>query len=151
MTKFPIIYWLPNMHKTLYGLGFIVAFKSCATKTLSSIVSKVFKVIHHHVKNFYNKTQFYSSFKKIWILQNSFPITDVLNKRNVRKKPKQLQPLTSAYFIIQFRWQLETTNSRFWLVNILLLKFHTLSEKEMKMIKTQILWWKTTKKCKKNT
>ena len=47
---------------------------------------------------------------------------------------------------IQFHWQLETINSRFWLVNILLRKFDTSSKKEMKMIKTQILWCKTKKK-----
>ena len=47
---------------------------------------------------------------------------------------------------IQFHWQLETTNSYFWLVNILLRKFETLSKKEIKMIKTQISWWKTSKK-----
>ena len=39
---------------------------------------------------------------------------------------------------IQFHWQLETTNSHFWLVNILLRKFDTSSKKEMKMIKTQV-------------
>ena len=40
---------------------------------------------------------------------------------------------------IQFHWQLETTNSRFWLVNILLPKFDTSSKKVMKIIKTQVL------------
>ena len=49
-------------------------------------------------------------------------------------------------FCIQFHWHLETTNSRFWLVNMLFLKFDTSSKKEIKMIKTQILWWKTAKK-----
>ena len=35
-------------------------------------------------------------------------------------------------------------------VNILVRKFDTLSKKEMKIIKTQILWWKTiTRKAKK--
>ena len=34
----------------------------------------------------------------------------------------------------------------FWLLNILLRKFDTSLKKQMKMIKTQILWWKTTKK-----
>ena len=50
---------------------------------------------------------------------------------------------------IQFHWQLETTNSRFWLINILLRKFDTLSEKEMKITKTQIMWWKNKKMPKK--
>ena len=46
----------------------------------------------------------------------------------------------------QFHWNFWTTNSFFWLVNIHLRKFNTLSKKEMKMIKTQLLWWKTNKK-----
>ena len=37
----------------------------------------------------------------------------------------------------------------FWLVNILLRKLDTLSKKEMKTIKTQILWQKSTNKCQK--
>ena len=51
---------------------------------------------------------------------------------------------------IQLHWHLDTTNSRFWLVNMLLRKFDTLSKKEMKMIKTQILWRKAAKKCLKS-
>ena len=38
---------------------------------------------------------------------------------------------------MQFRWQ------------FLLRKFDTLSEKEMEMMKTQILWWKTKKNAQK--
>ena len=37
---------------------------------------------------------------------------------------------------ILFQWQLETTNSCFWLVNIVLRKFDTPWKKETKMIKT---------------
>ena len=47
--------------------------------------------------------------------------------------------MTLAGHSIQFRWQLETTKSRFWLVNVRLPKFDTLSEKEMKMIKTHFV------------
>ena len=56
--------------------------------------------------------------------------------------------LTSFY--IQFHWRLESSNSIFQLVNILLLKFHTLSRKKIKLIKTRILWWKTKKRCQKS-
>ena len=48
--------------------------------------------------------------------------------------------------IIEFHWQLEITNSRSW---NLIRKFDILSEKQITMRKTQILWWKTTKKCQK--
>ena len=50
---------------------------------------------------------------------------------------------------MQFHWQLETTNLRFWLVNILLRKFDTLSKKEIKMIKTNFMMKKKTKKTTK--
>ena len=50
---------------------------------------------------------------------------------------------------IKFPWQFWTTNPSFWLVIILLRKFDASSKKEMKMIKTQIFWWKTLTKCQK--
>ena len=51
---------------------------------------------------------------------------------------------------MQFRWQLETTNSRFWFVNILLRKFDALSEKEMKMINTNFVMKNNKKMPKKH-
>ena len=47
---------------------------------------------------------------------------------------------------MQFHWQLETTNSRFWLVNILLRKFDTLSKKETKWEKRKFCDEKQNKK-----
>ena len=41
--------------------------------------------------------------------------------------------------MIQFHWQLETINSRFWLLNILLRKFDISTKKEMKMTKTDFM------------
>ena len=78
------------MHKNTISSRFIVAFKikTCSTKQLSNIFSKVFKLIYNHVDNFRNKNQFYSSFQKFWVLQNSFPIINTLNKINARKKAK---------------------------------------------------------------
>ena len=47
----------------------------------------------------------------------------------------------------QFHWQILITNFGVWLVNILLQKFDTSSEKEMEMRKTIFLWKSTIKKC----
>ena len=49
---------------------------------------------------------------------------------------------------IQFHWQFLITYSGFWLVNILLLKFDTSSNKEMRMIKIHFL--DKTKKCQES-
>ena len=50
---------------------------------------------------------------------------------------------------MQFHWQLETTNSRFWLVNILLRKFDT-SSKRKKMITTNFMMKNNKDMSKKN-
>ena len=57
--------------------------------------------------------------------------------------------LNYSFLYIQFHCQFLITNSRFWFVSILLRKFDASSRKEMKIIKTQILTWKTTKNAKK--
>ena len=65
-----IIYWLHKMDKTSISSRFTVTSKSCSTKQLSNIVSKLFKMIYNHVENFHNKSQCLSSFKKFWVEQN---------------------------------------------------------------------------------
>ena len=69
-----IMYWLPKMHKTLIGVRFIVASKNYSAKPLSDTISKIFKLIFNTLENFHNKSFFYSSCKKFWVVQNSFPI-----------------------------------------------------------------------------
>ena len=86
----PIMYWLPKMHKTPVGARFIVASKNCSTKPLSNVVSKVFKMLFSHVQSFHKRSHFYSSFKKFWVVQNSFPIIDKLNTINTRKKAQTI-------------------------------------------------------------
>ena len=49
-------------------------------------------------------------------------------------------PMSGNNTFTQFHWPLETTNSRFWLVNILLWKFDPLSEKEMKVLSNIFSW-----------
>ena len=82
----PIMYWLPKMYKTPIGARFIVASKNCSTKPLPYIISKVFKMVFNHVESFYRKSLFYMSFKKFWVLENSFTVVTKLNKINTRKK-----------------------------------------------------------------
>ena len=45
------------------GSGVILASKSCSTKQLPIIFSKIFKIIYKHVETFHHKNWFYSSFK----------------------------------------------------------------------------------------
>ena len=53
--------------------------------SLSDKIFKIFKMIFNTVKSFHNKRFFYLGFRKVWVVQNSFPIVTKLNKINVKK------------------------------------------------------------------
>ena len=76
------MYWTPKMHKDPVGCRFIIASKNCSTKLLSKNVSKVFKLIYNQIENFHLKSTFYSNYKQFWVVQNSFPIVEKMNKIN---------------------------------------------------------------------
>ena len=84
----PIMYWFPKLHKTPIGARFIIASKNCSTKPLSGVIFKIFKMLFKHNKDFNNKSRFYSSYKKFWVVDNSFPIIEKLNIISTRKRVK---------------------------------------------------------------
>ena len=84
----PIMYWIPKMHKNPVGTRFIVASSKCSTKPLSKAVSKAFKLIFNQMQNFHDKSKFYSNYKKFWVIENSFPIVEKLNKVNLKGNAK---------------------------------------------------------------
>ena len=86
----PLMYWTPKMHKSPVGARFIVASKTCSTKPLSQVISNVFKMIYKHIENFHKKSFFYSNFQKFWVVQNSFPIVEKLNKINNKANAKRI-------------------------------------------------------------
>ena len=62
------------------GATFIIASKNCSTKPLPAVISKIFKVLFEHVKNSYDKSTFYSSYKKLRVVEAFFPIIEKLNR-----------------------------------------------------------------------
>ena len=60
------MYWLPKMHKTPIGERFVAASKSCSTKSMSDVTSKVF----NHVERLHRKILFHTWFKKVWAVGN---------------------------------------------------------------------------------
>ena len=86
----PIMYWTPKMHKSPIGARFIVASKKCSTKLLSKSVSKAFKLIFNQVQSFYDKSHFYSSFKQFWVIENSKPVLDKIQKINLKSNAKNM-------------------------------------------------------------
>ena len=86
----PIMYWMPKMHKQPVGARFIVASKTCSTKPVTEVISRIFKMIFAHVESFHTKSKFYSNFKKFWVVQNSFPIIEKLKRINLKKNAKSI-------------------------------------------------------------
>ena len=81
----PIMYWLPEMYKTIIVARFIVISKNCSAKPLSDTISEIFKIIFNTVESFHNITFFYSACQKFWVAQNYFPIVTKLHKMSRRK------------------------------------------------------------------
>ena len=84
----PIIYWMPKMHKKPSGARFIVASSNCSTKPLSKAISYIFKLIFEQVNNFHLKSKLYANINYFWVVKNSFPVIDKLDKINKRKGAK---------------------------------------------------------------
>ena len=86
----PIMYWIPKMHKNPVDSRFIVASAKCSTKPLSKAVSTVFKLIFKQIQNFHDKSTFYSRYNKFWVIENSSPVINKLDKINVKKRAKEI-------------------------------------------------------------
>ena len=88
--ELPIMYWTPKMHKTPSAPRFIIASKSCSTKQISKAVSSTFKLIFRQVQNFHTKAKFLKNYNKFWIIQNTDPILEIMNRINKRKGAKSI-------------------------------------------------------------
>ena len=88
--KLPCMYWTPKMHYTPSRSRFIVASASCSTKPISKVVSVIFSKIFNQIESFHLKSRFYKQFNMFWVIQNSKPILDRLNKLNRNNKDKSI-------------------------------------------------------------
>ena len=79
---------MPKMHKNPSGARFIVALSKCSTKPLSKTISYIFKLIFEQIQNFHLKSKYYTNINYFWVVKNSFPIIEKLNKINNRKGAK---------------------------------------------------------------
>ena len=84
------MYWIPKLHKNPIGSRFIVASSRCPTKPITEVVSRVFKMIFAHIESFHKKSLFYLNYKRFWVVQNSFPIIEKLDKINAKRNAKNI-------------------------------------------------------------
>ena len=90
LKSLPFMYWLPKMHYSPPRFRFIVASSSCSTKPLSSLASTIYKHIFNQVRNFHDKSSFYKNYNRFWVIENSKPIIDKLEKINSRRGAKDI-------------------------------------------------------------
>ena len=86
----PFMYWLPKMHYDPPRARFIVASSSCSTKPLSKVASSIFKHIFNQVRNFHQKSYFYKNHNRFWVIENSSPVIEKLNRINEKKNAKDI-------------------------------------------------------------
>ena len=84
----PITYWIPKMHKNPTGACFIIAFKICSAKQISTSVSNIFKLVFFQIESFLKNAKFLLNYKTFYVLQNSDLIIHSLN--NMNKKTCQI-------------------------------------------------------------
>ena len=90
LKSLPFMYWLPKMHYSPPRFRFIVASSSCSTKPLSSLASTVYKHIFNQVRNFHNKSYFYKNYNRFWVIENSKPIIEKIEKINSQRGAKDI-------------------------------------------------------------
>ena len=92
----PFMYWTPKCHKSPIGHRFIVASSNCSTKQLANDVSKAFRLVFNQVRNFHEKSHFYSNFNQFWVVENSTPILEKLKRCNLKRNAKSIDTFDFA-------------------------------------------------------
>ena len=96
---FPIMNWLPKMHKAPIVARLIAASKNCGTKPPFDATPNFLKMICNTVEGDYNRSFFHSGCWKFWIVQNSFQIATRLNRITVKKKAKSIPTFDFSTYV----------------------------------------------------
>ena len=94
MQDFPVMYWIPKMHKNAISFCFIIASPVCSIKPLSKDITSIFKLFYEKVERYHTKGKVWSGIKTFWTIQNSYPVISSINKLNKRKTAK----ITSIFY-----------------------------------------------------
>ena len=90
MQTLPNIYWLPKLHKTPTKARFIIASQKCTIKKLSKDITSIFKLAYDQIEKYNQKASTFSGIKTFWVIQNSNPVLNALEKVNIKKNAKTI-------------------------------------------------------------
>lgn len=85
----PFLFWTPKMHKQPVKHRFICASYACTTKPISSVLTKVLKLIYESHKIYCERINGYTNYNCMWIIQNSDQVLEAIkniqsNIRNIK-------------------------------------------------------------------
>ena len=89
-SNLPYIYMVPKFHKIPTKFRFIVASSNCSTKPLSNAISKALQKVRTERKYYCNKLETYDGINRYWIIDNSTPILDCVNRLNDTQTAKSI-------------------------------------------------------------
>ena len=75
--KLPTFYWLPKLHKRPYKTCFVANSSSCATTSLSKVLTSCLTAIKNHWVKYCEKTYEREEINYFWSIKNS---PEILNK-----------------------------------------------------------------------
>ena len=113
MKSLPSIYWSPKLHKNPIGSRFIIASKLSSIKPLLKDLTCIFKLFQNQVESYNDKSRVWSGVSGYWVIQNSNPVIERINKINSRKKAKTIATFDFAtlYTKIPHELLIEALNS----------------------------------------
>ena len=88
--SFPYIHILPKFHKTPIGFRVIIASSTAITKSTSSMLTKILKLLQNKAEcNAKYKTKF-NGYNPFWIISNNKPILNCIKSINKQKKANNI-------------------------------------------------------------
>ena len=96
MKSLPSMYWSPKLHKDPICSRFIIASKQSSLKPLLKDLTCIFKLFQKQVESYNDKSRVWSGVSGCWVIQNSNPVVERIDKINNRKKAKSIMTFDFA-------------------------------------------------------
>ena len=112
MKYLPGMYGSPKLHKCPIVLRYIISSKRSSLKPLLKDLTSIFKLFQKQIKGFNDKRRLWSRVNGFWVIQNSQPLIDRIEKINKCNKARTLMTFdfTTLYTKIPHNLLIEALN-----------------------------------------
>ena len=84
--RLPNMYWMPKMHKNSIKARFIIASPKFSIKPLARTITSMFRLFFRQIQTYNDTCRFFTGVSTFWVVQNSKPVIDAMNRLNKRRK-----------------------------------------------------------------